>query len=322
MKRFSEDDVIELAKSIFGGASCVKVGIGDDCCVLDVHGNNLVASSDMLVDEVHFILGPFTFYQVGLKAVLANISDVVAMGGDPLFMLFSVGMPPDLSIEQVEELFRGVSDGAKRYGCTVVGGDTCRSEKLVVSITVFGECERPVLRSGAEFGDILFVTGIPGVSSVGLEALLEGYPEDLFAPFIERHVSPVLRAELARSLSAAGVVSSMIDISDGLAKDAERLAKASGVCLKILYSHLPPLGLKEAHHRYIKKDEDYYKLFGGEDYELLFTVPPKKRDFVLEEAERLGVPVCEIGFACKGDGVYLIRNQRIERLQHGGYEHF
>jgi thiamine-monophosphate kinase len=232
----SEDDLVAAIAAAAGEARRgVEVGIGDDACVL--HGG-LVASTDMLVDGVHFDATRMAPADIGHRAAAASLSDMAAMGAEPLCLLASFGIPAGFTA--AAELAAGMAE----HGVTLAGGDLSRSPVLVVSVTALGRAERPVLRSGGRPGDLLVVTGTLGGQAVA------GYGT---------RVTP----RLAEGRALATVATAMLDLSDGIATDVRRLAAASGTGAVVELERLP-----RAPGATVEQAAT-----GGEDYELLAAVP-------------------------------------------------
>jgi thiamine-monophosphate kinase len=232
----SEDDLVAAIAAVAGGEGAgVTVGIGDDAAVL---AGGIVASTDILVDGVHFDSGRLSVRDVGHRAAAASLSDMAAMGADPLCLLAAFGLPQGFG--DVRELAAGMAE----HGVRLAGGDLSRSDRLLVSVTAIGRAERPVLRSGGRPGDLLVVTGTLGGQAAG------GY---------SARVTP--RVSEGRALAA--VATAMLDLSDGIATDVGRLAAASGTGAVVELERLPRAPgatLEQA-------------AAGGEDYELLAAVP-------------------------------------------------
>jgi thiamine-monophosphate kinase len=232
----SEDDLVAAIAAVAGRAGAgVEVGIGDDAAVI---AGGLVASTDMLVDGVHFDVRRMSPGDVGHRAAAASLSDMAAMGAEPLCMLAALGVPAG---------FAGVRDlaaGMAEHGVAVAGGDLSRSPVLVVAVTAIGRAERPVLRSGGRPGDLLVVTGTLGGQAAA------GYGQ---------RVTP----RLAEGRALATVATAMLDISDGIATDVRRLAAASATGAVVELERLPrPPGVTVEQ-----------AATGGEDFELLAAVP-------------------------------------------------
>ena len=232
----SEDDLVAAIAAVAGRARAgIEVGIGDDAAVI---AGGLVASTDMLVDGVHFDAGAMSPADIGHRAAAASLSDMAAMGAEPVCLLAAVGVPD--GFDAVRELATGMAE----HGVAIAGGDLSRSPALVVSVTAIGRAERPVLRSGGRAGDLLVVTGPLGGQAVA------GYSV---------RVTP----RLAEGRALAAVATAMLDISDGIATDVRRLASASGTGAVVELERLP-----RAPGATIEQ-----AAAGGEDYELLASVP-------------------------------------------------
>jgi thiamine-monophosphate kinase len=231
-----EDDQVELIAQVAGGGPGVLFGIGDDAAVL---AGGVLVSSDMLVDGVHFDRSQLSPRQIGHRAAGANLSDLAAMGGAPTCLVASFGIP--VGFHDVQELAAGLTD----HGVPLAGGDLVRSPALVVSVTVVGHADKPVRRDGGVPGDILIVSGPLGGQAAS------GYT----LPVTPRLAEGALLAKTARA---------MIDISDGIATDVRRLARACGTGALIELERLP-LGPGATVEQ---------AAAGGEDYELLAAVPP------------------------------------------------
>jgi thiamine-monophosphate kinase len=288
----------------------------------------------MLLEGVHFDLGTTDLSSLGWKSAAVNLSDIAAMGGTPRFCLTSLGLPASLTAEGVAELYRGLNACLKRYRTALAGGDTCRSRTgLVISVTLLGEAAkgRAVTRSGARPGDLLFVTGTLGDSAAGLELLRtrgRGHPRlnrsgtrgtggrEEEKKLIEKHLRPVPR--VPEGMRLAGVASAMIDVSDGLSSDLAHLCEQSGVGAEVLADRIP-LSKELRSARGFTRPAVAYALSGGEDYELLFTVPRAK----LGRLRTLRTGATEIGRITSGRGIVLVgENGRKAPLPPSGYDHF
>jgi len=252
----------------------IAVGIGDDAAVLD---GGLVASADMLVEGTHFDRRRLDARSIGARAAAANLSDMAAMGAEPLCLLASLGLP-----EGFDEV-AALAEGLAAHGVPLVGGDLVRAQPLVVSVTVLGRADRPVLRSGGRPGDRLVVTG-----ELGGQA----------ASGFTRPVVP----RLAEGRALAAVATAMIDISDGIAADAGRLAAASGCQAVVELGRLPVAAGATVEQA----------ASGGEDYELLAALPPQATP---------PVPVVEVGRLAEGEGCVLLDPAGSPVDLHG-WEHF
>jgi thiamine-monophosphate kinase len=322
-------------------SSAAVIGIGDDAAALKVSASHtLLITSDLLLEGVHFDLSYTDFYSLGWKSAAVNLSDIAAMGGVPRFCLTALGLPASVSVEQVSEFYRGFNALLRDHSTELVGGDTCRSRKgLFISVTALGEAEpsQVVTRAGARPGDRIFVTGTLGDSAAGMELLKSGAggrgpgdrgkelkPEirnrkSAIANLIRRHLRPVPRVEWGRKLALSGCASSMIDLSDGLSSDIFHICEQSGVGAEILAGRAPMSGALRSMSGKLTKTAERYALTGGEDYELLFTVPPAG----VKKLQSLKIPLTEIGLITTGREITLINDKGNTRpLQSSGYEHF
>ena len=211
-------------------AASTLIGIGDDAAALRLSpASVLLATTDMLLEDVHFDLSFADFYTLGWKSAAVNLSDIAAMGGIPRFCLVSLGIPPAIAVERITEFYKGFHALTRAHKASLVGGDTCLSRKgLVISITVLGEIEKTavITRSGARPEDRVFVTGPLGDSAAGLEILKKrgkgqgaGGRERAENKLIQKHLRPVPRITEGRKLALSGCANAMIDISDGLSSD-------------------------------------------------------------------------------------------------------
>jgi len=206
-------------------AKGVIKGIGDDCAVLSAaQGRVLLFTTDMLVQDIHFMLDRIPFYQLGRKAIAVNLSDIAAMGGRPLVALVSLAIPSEAEVEEIHELYRGMRDVCKHFNLTIVGGDTVASpDKLVINVSVIGDAKKSevLYRSGSGPGDRIYLTGPVGDSAAGLKILTAEIapPEGMGDYFIKTHNDPVPLVEIGEIIAASGIASAMIDLSDGLLSD-------------------------------------------------------------------------------------------------------
>jgi len=281
-------------------AGSVDFAIGDDASLLRLPPDTqLVTTIDALIEEVHFRRDWSRPEDLGWKALAVNVSDLGAMGAWPLAALISVALPPDLPVRWIDRLYQGLGECAKQYGCPLVGGDTVRSPKhLALSVTALGSVPigKAVRRAGARVGDVLCVTGVLGESGAGLE-LLQRYTsrKKKFASLYQGHLRPQPPVAAGATLAEAGLPTAMMDLSDGLGSDLRHLTRASGVGANIEVARLPISDTTRQAAKELGVDPVRWALFGGEDYQLLFTV---SRDRFVEVAPilaPLGVTATIIG---------------------------
>ena len=319
-----ERALVELARKICRRGPRVRIGIGDDAAAIDIDKRRcLVATTDMLVARTHFPPGT-TPEQMGHKAVVVNLSDVAAMGAEPLALLFSVGLPRKLEVSFVRRIVRSMDAVARRYGTYVVGGDLDETDDITITGVAFGvaDCQRLLTRSGARPGNLIAVTGELGSAAAGLKILLEKLPSEGYERLLRAQLEPAARVREGVLLAKSGKVTATIDVTDGLAANLWQISRESGAKLIIDYARLPVhrLTQKLAVHQKINSDD--FVLFGGEDLELLFTVRRGGLARVQKALERVGTRVTVIGRVAEGRGVFMKKRGKIQKLPDRGYEHF
>lgn len=332
IRDIGEFGLIERIKRLVrDSAAGVVLGIGDDTAALDLGGDRLLLlTCDVQIEERHFRREWITPRQLGRRAAAINLSDIAAMGGRPTFALLSLALPADLDVSFFDELTTGVTERFEQYDARLVGGNLSGSdERLFVDLTLLGEVSpsRLLRRQGARPGDPLLVTGSPGDSAAGFAVLQSGDPSlrKNFASLVERHLDPTPRVKEGMALAEAEIVTSMIDISDGLASDLRHLCEASGVGAEVAETHLPQSAELENATAALGRDPLEFVLYGGEAYELLFTVPPDRVSEAVEIVQKAtGVAVTEIGRIISGTGDRWLVRTTGERtpLPARGWDHF
>ena len=247
------------------------LGIGDDASVVGSHGHFQLVSSDILIEDVHFRLQDISQRELALKALAVNISDIAAMGGRAQYFYLGLGFPSRLSGKELRHFFTGLSQGCRKWHIELAGGDYSRAQKMSIAVTIIGQSQKPVLRSGARPGDLIAVTGPTGESALGLKRLLAGEKR---SPYIRAHQRP--QPQCAQGLLLSRYAHAMIDVSDGLLLDLSRLLAASGTGAEIDYEKIPvSRSFQRACRRY-RFSEKELVLAGGEDYQLLFAISPRQ----------------------------------------------
>lgn len=303
----------------------VRLGIGDDAAVIEPARNALdVVTTDALVEGVHFDRRFTTPADIGYRALAINVSDLAAMGATPRLALLSLILPPDLPLADFGQLVDGLLDGARAFGVTLAGGNITRSTgPLIVDITALGSVgrRRVLTRAGARPGDHVWVSGRIGAAAAGLLALRENRPLDGLDACVAAYRRPEPRVRLGQVLGRNRAASACVDLSDGLADGLHQLAAASGVSITIDAESVP-VPAEAAAILGGGASAITAALCGGDDYELLFTVSPKKRGRFQAARRLIGtLPLTRIGEVAAGTGVAL-RDRQQERALPMGYRHF
>jgi thiamine-monophosphate kinase len=324
--------ISRIAASAQAGTGVIA-GIGDDAAVTALTpGMQLLTSTDMLLEDVHFRRSWHDPHRLGRKSLAVNISDIAAMGGIPRWATLSLAIPADLPLDFLDDFTRGFLAMAGEHGVTLIGGDTCSSKQgLVISVTIMGEQlpELVVRRSGTRPEDEIWVTGTLGDAAMGLR-LLENLPlpggecrgegETLL---ISRLLDPTPRTAAGIALAESGLVSAMIDISDGILGDFGHIAELSGTGGIIRLADLPLSEQFRSLAAYAPSSPHELALSGGEDYELCFTAPRDCREKIVAILKKCGVEAAPVGIVTSSPGVtvhdaagddYCLKNQ--------GFNHF
>ncbi|TAK34690.1 MAG: thiamine-monophosphate kinase [Chloroflexota bacterium] len=317
------------------------LGVGDDAAAWWADGRLQVATTDTMIEDVHFRRAHVTGQELGWKALAISVSDVAAMGGQPRYALLNLGLPGETDVAFVQALYEGLLAVAERFGLAIAGGDTVSAPVITLATTLIGdayevpvdesgpiasaECRgapafRLLLRSAAKPGDVVAVTGQLGASAAGMWMLLSdrSIPGELGTRLRQAHLQPMPRVEAGRCAVAGGLVCGM-DISDGLLIDLGRLAAASGVEARIRASCVPVSDMARAAY-----PDDCLKLAlaGGEDYELILVGPA---GLVAKVQAQTSVPVTVIGEIAAGQpGAVKVLDERGDevRVARSGWEHF
>lgn len=331
----NERDIIEcLNRQSVEAKPGLLYGIGDDCAVLEKDAElSWLVSMDTLVETVHFDLRWHPAEKLGRKAVAVNVSDIAAMGGKPVFIFLSLGLPQNFEPSWVQAFSEGIAGACREYNCFLVGGDTVLSrEGVMITITVIGEvpAAEVVYRRGALPGDTVWVSGKLGLAAAGLELCRSGIKSETVSwqTFIEAHLDPHPRICLGRLLGKSGLVHAMMDLSDGLATDLSHLCKQSGVGAVVRSEKLPTSPDLPGIARLLRQDPLDLMLKGGEDYELVFTTAVEAAPEIKALAEEACVPVTRVGTIVEKQGVRLMlpvtkSNQQKEiNISFAGFDHF
>ncbi len=298
----------------------LSLGIGDDAAVIEVGGKKLFVTKDLLLEGVHFLLSLHPPRLLGRKALNVNLSDLAAMGASPKYALLGLGIPPGTEPGWIEKFFTGFKSAAKEYGVELIGGDVTRAKKATLSVTLTGEGRNIIKRSGARPGHFLFVSGKLGEAREGLLLLKRGAKlgEDERADkMLNAFLNPEARVELGKQLSRLRIASAMIDISDGLSVDLSHICEESGFGAEIEREKLPV----SSELRALQKRAFDFALNGGEDYQLLFSVPPSRFHSVGRLKKRYGLTY--IGKILDEKGIFLVDSRgRRKTIQPHTWQHF
>lgn len=263
----------------------VPIGIGDDAALIRLaRGSNLVITTDALIEGVHFRRDWISPRDLGHKSLAVNVSDLAAKASRPIGAFLSIGVPPKTDLNELKSFFLGVRAEGRKWGCPLIGGDLVRAPQWVINIMAVGAPMRAngsiPRRTGLKPGMKLYVTGCPGESAAGLEALRRGLKNEKgsVARLIKRHLRPTPCLREAELLAHACPDLVMIDVSDGILNEARHLAKESGVGIELNTDVLPISAALRSFGKRINFPPASWVLFGGEDYELMFAtaVPQSK----------------------------------------------
>ena len=317
-----EDQLVErFARAVpsilgHGGSGALRLGIGDDSAILSPRGrNDWVLSCDAFLEGVHFLARAHPPDSVGYKSLVRAASDLVAMGASPRYFLMTLALPMSRIGTWLDGFLAGMARAARYLGVRLVGGDTTKSHSVSISITVLGEVSRgrALNRSGARPGDLIYVTGKLGRAELGLELVRRNLARRAgLQDVLQQHLYPRIPVKLGEWLARNQLATAMMDISDGLSTDLARLCSASRVGARIEADQLPcvavPANLFRAATR-PKFSALQLALHGGDDYGLVFTVPPRRTN-------RLQRAPDSSSLTCIGQ---ITSGRRILLIGHGGF---
>lgn len=315
------------------------LGIGDDCALFPMNERyDGLITTDLLLETIHFSEETSAMWDLGVKSMEVNVSDIAAMGGIPLYCTVSMALHSDSTLIDVESFYRGLTDTATEYNIAIIGGDTSHSpQNMFVSITLIGKVEKgkALLRSNAKNDDLICVTGSLGASFVGLKWLLSGLKKndvienagegfaDSIDYCIQRHQLPKARISTGRLLLEHNVASACIDLSDGLASDLTHVIRESNLGAHVNLNKIPMDKRAISLAKILNIDPIRAKTTGGEDYELLFTVPPQKKKMINLITNETGISITIIGqMTDDSDQIRYDLNGKPYDYNLCGYDHF
>ena len=333
----NEFDFIEQLRAKAGDSNTPELlrGIGDDAAVIQqFSGRDTLVTSDLLVEDIDFRRDTSPPQLIGYKSLAVSLSDIAAMGGRPRWAVLSLGVPEEIwNSDFVTQYYEGLFDLARRYDVQLIGGDLSRTTgKIVIDSTVIGECVsgQAILRKGAQVGDQLFVTGSLGGSAAALRLLERGLhlkqnqmndEAESIEQLLLCHLRPEPRVGWGLVLGEEGLASAMIDISDGLSSDIHHLCKESGAGALIESARIPRNEHVTALCGRRALDPLMLALHGGEDFELLFTVPQNKLSLLPTKVD--GVSLTHIGEIREASqGILVAEGSRTWELKPEGWQHF
>jgi thiamine-monophosphate kinase len=330
------EDEFSLIAQMSGGFSSYQKGVlvpnGDDAAIYKPqNGKAQIVCVDTMVEDIHFKRETMEPFHIGYKSVAVNISDIAAMGGEPLYFLVSLVVSPDWTSDELMEMYQGMKSLADHLSIDLLGGDTVSTKKnLVVSVTAIGQVDEKVrlLRSNAQPGDILFVTGELGDAAAGLDYLLNHKKDQVeheFATLVRAHQLPTPHVQQGGILAEFAITDQIAlnDVSDGLASEAHEIATSSEVKIVIDKDKLPLSLALISYAKECKKDPYHWVFNGGEDFVLIGTLPKHLVSSVREKFEQEGLSLYEIGWIEEGKGeVILLEDGKRLPLHKQGYNHF
>lgn len=315
-----EFQLIEKIKQKTYKQSALIKGIGDDAAVIRESTDDIVIAKDTFVEGIHFNEKTMAPDHVGYRIVAANISDLAAMGAIPLFYLVSIVIPNHYENNYVLSIYDGMKDIASIYNMDLIGGDTVSGNELVITVTVMGKVakNKARYRHTAQLNDIVFVTGKLGDSAAGLHLLLNDKNVENDHYFINRHQMPQPRVQFVQGLQEIETVT-LNDVSDGIASESHEIAKASDKSIVLLDYNIP---IHNSLKQFSSEQQTKWKYFGGEDFEIIGTVPRSDWPLVQQCAVNEKIKVTEIGYVTElKDYFVYIKDKNIKPLRNKGYTH-
>lgn len=322
-KDLGERKIIELILECLDQMPGMPLPFGDDASAVDLGTDKLaVINMDMLVRKTD-IPKAMSLWQAARKAVIMNISDLAAKGAQPLILLASIGVPPNITKTEIQQIGKGLNAGAREYNTYILGGDTNEAPDLVISCMALGTCKQDQLikRSGAQPGDIVAVTGAFGKTAAGLKILMEGLsaPENC-ATLVDSVLMPKARVKEGIALAQSKAATASIDSSDGLGWSLHEIARASNVGFRL--DRLPVADEAERFAEIHGFDSAELALYGGEEYELLVTIKPRLWQEAKAAVEKVGGSLTEIGLVTDDKHLRLRTSEKTVSIEARGWEHF
>ncbi len=318
----NEKEIIDLASKYFkNNSSQIIKNIGDDCAVTVGSNKNQLYTSDMLIENTHFLLHKISPYDLGWKSLAVNISDIASMGGVPKYALLSLGLNNKINSEWLEHFYQGLSDCAKSFNTYIIGGDTVKSEhSIIINIALTGETEKPIFRDSIKENDLIFSTRDLGLSGAGFWCIKNNFENNYC---ISKHNKPMPKVEEGLFLNQNINNISMIDSSDGLYKSIETMCEKSDFGAEIFFDNIPINKELVVVCERSKISSEHFILYGGEDYELIFAI--SENDYYKIKNEyfyRFGYELKILGRFTKNRNIYIIKDNDKTILKDNSFSHF
>jgi len=315
MTKLDENKIIEIFQTKLGN----KKFISEDVEVFTLGKTKIVAKTDTMVESTD-IPKKMKLSDAARKSVIACVSDFAAKGIKPEYGIISINLPKSISRIKIDSIANGFKKACKEYGISIIGGDTNAGKEIVFNVCIFGNSNSIITRKGSKKGDLIFVTGPFGYTSVGLDMLLNNKNQK--SDFIKKAIKSVTnpKPKLIYGLKNKKYFSSSMDSSDGLSTTLNEMSKQSKK--KFVINKIPSNKDLENYIRKQKMNLNSTVFHGGEEYEFVFTVPAKHKKTIIKNSKVLKTPIVEIGYVTSGKGVYLKEGNRDILLKDLGWKHF
>ena len=315
MTKLSENEIISIIQTKLGN----KKFISEDVEVFSLGKIKIIAKTDTMVQSTD-IPQKMKLLDAARKSVIACVSDFASKGVKPRYGIISINLPKTISKKEIDSIANGFKKACKEYEISIIGGDTNEGKEIVFNVCIFGKSNKIVTRKGSNKGDLIFTTGPFGYTSVGLDILLNNSKKRsyLIKKSLKSVTSP--KPRLDYGLKNKKYFTSAMDSSDGLSTTLNEMSKQSKK--KFVINKIP---LNKDLEIYIKKynlNLNSIVFHGGEEYEFVFTIPPKHKKRIIENSKLLKTPIIEIGYVTSGKGVYLKKNEETTILKDLGWKHF
>ncbi|MGY5149459.1 MAG: thiamine-phosphate kinase [Candidatus Nitrosopumilus sp. bin_68KS] len=315
MTKLDESTIIKIFQKEFGN----KKFVSEDVETFDLGKIKIIVKTDTLVESTD-IPKKMGLEDAARKSVVACVSDFAAKGIRPEFGIISVNLPKNISYSKIISIAKGFKKAATEYGITILGGDTNAGKEIVFNVSIFGNSKKIVTRKDSKIGDIIFVTGPFGYTKIGLDLLLGKRKEK--GKFVEKSIKSVTnpKPKVSFGLKNKKYFSSSMDSSDGLSTTLNEMSKQSKK--KFVINNIPVRNDVEKYVKSHKLDLISMVFHGGEEYEFVFTVPPKYKEIIKKNASRLKTPIIEIGQVESGNGVFVKEEENYIKIRDSGWKHF